>query len=89
MKTSMNSVQQIETYLNGTMDTQERLVFEAHLITDRSLRFHVYLQRGVYSIVKHYHRKKLKEEAERIHQRIFRDPQKRAYQRSIIQLFKH
>jgi hypothetical protein len=71
------------------MDTQERLVFEAHLITDATLRFHVFLQRRVYSVVKLYHRKKLKEEAERIHQRVFRDPQKRAYQHSITQLFKN
>jgi hypothetical protein len=35
-----------------------------------------------------YHRKKLKEELESVHQQIFSDPEKTIYQQHVYQLFK-
>ena len=83
----MNNMQKIEAYLTSRLETEERLVFEAQLLTDPVLRLNVLLQRKVYAILKLYHRKKLKEQAELAHRRLFSDPDKADYQKSITQLF--
>jgi len=89
MRTSLNDLRQTENYLHGALSPEESLVFEAHLLKDPVLRLNVYVQQKVYTLLRLYHRKKVKEELEEVHQRIFRDPAKADLQQEIAQLFKH
>jgi len=89
MRTSLNDIQKIENYLGGKLNSNESLVFQARLLIDPVLKLNVYVQQKVYSILLLYHRRKLKEEAEIVHQRIFSDPQKVDFQQAILQRFKH
>ncbi len=45
-------------------------------------------QLKAYALIKMFHRKKLKEEIESIHDQLFNDPNKRVFQQNIYQLFK-
>lgn len=85
----MNDIRQAEGYLQRTLSPEEALVFEARLLTNPLLRLDLYVQRKVYTLLRFYHRQKVKEEMEDMHQRLFRDPAKADFQRQIISLFKH
>jgi len=89
MRISLNDIRSIENYLEGTLTPEESLVFQAKLLSDPVLKWNVYVQQKVYSILHLYHRKKLKEEAETIHQRLFGDPMRVDFQQAVYQLFKH
>ena len=88
MRTSLNEIRQIEKYLLRQLSTEEALVFEARLLTNPVLKANAYLQQKVYQLLRIYHRKKLKEEVEAVHQRLFSDPEKADFQQNIIHLFK-
>jgi len=88
MRTSLNDVRQTEQYLNGQLTPEEVLVFEAKLLTNPILKLNMLFQKKVYLIVAMYHRKKLKEEAEVVHQRLFNDTNKKDFQQNIYSLFK-
>lgn len=89
MRTSLNDIRNIENYLEGKLNPEELLVFQARLLSDPVLKLNVYVQQKVYSILRLYHRKKLKEEVETVHQRVFGDPLKVNLQQAVYQLFKH
>lgn len=89
MRTSLNDIRNIENYLEGKLNPEELLVFQARLLSDPVLKLNVYVQQKVYSILRLYHRKKLKEEVETVHQRVFGDPLKVKFQQAVYQLFKH
>jgi hypothetical protein len=65
----------------------ENLLFEAQMLTNPSLLLHVSLQKDIYMLLSHYHRKKLKEEVEQHHHKIFNDPKKKDFQQAIYKLF--
>ncbi|HEX5168462.1 MAG TPA: hypothetical protein VFW11_04770 [Cyclobacteriaceae bacterium] len=88
MRTSLNEIEQVEKYLFKKMNIDESLLFEARMLIHPMLRLNVSAQKKVYSLIKLYHRKKIKEEIEVIHQKLFTDPSKKEFQRSIHQLFK-
>ncbi len=88
MRTSLIEIQETEKYLLKEMDTPDRLVFEARILSNPLLRINLFFQQKVYSVVELYHRKKLKEEAEIIHRRLFDDPAKKEFQETIFQFFK-
>jgi hypothetical protein len=88
MRTSLNNTRLIENYLDGKLSPGDRLVFEARLVLNRSLRMDLHFQKKTYVFVKMYHHKKLKEEMEALHCRIFGDPNESAFQQSIYRLFK-
>lgn len=89
MRTSLNDIRQAEGYLQRALSPEESLVFEARLLTDPMLRIDLYVQRKVYALLRFYHRKKVKEEVEKVHQRLFHDPAKADFQQQIFSLFKH
>lgn len=89
MRTSLNDIRIIENYLAGKLDPEESLLLQARLLTDPVLKLNVYVQQKVHSILLLYHRQKLIEEIEEVHQRLFGDPGKGNFQRRIFQLFKH
>ncbi len=88
MTTSSNNNRTIEKYLQGEMSPSEKFLFEAQLLINPGLRMEVRAQKKAYTLVRMYHRKKLKEELESVHQQIFSDPEKTIYQQHVYQLFK-
>lgn len=88
MRTSLTEIEQTEKFLSGKMVPEDALVFEAKMLSNPLLKMNVFFQQKVYSLVRLYHRKKLKEEAEKAHQHLFHHPDKKEFQETIFQLFK-
>ncbi len=88
MRTSLNEIKHVEKYLFKQLSAEETLLFEAKLLVNPILRLNVRIQEKIYSLIKMYHRKKLKEEFEIIHENLFSDPARKEFQQSIHQLFK-
>lgn len=88
MRTSLAEIQQTEKYLLGEMDPGDALVFEARMLSNPLLKMNVFFQKKVHAVLRVYHRKKLKEEAEAIHQQLFNDPVKKEFREKIFQCFK-
>jgi len=88
MRTSLNEIKEIERYLHRALDPEDALLFEAKTLTQPELQQHVQLQRRVFSLVKLFHRQRMKHDLETIHQHLFRDPGKKTFQEKIFQLFK-
>ncbi|GET31463.1 hypothetical protein PbJCM13498_03260 [Prolixibacter bellariivorans] len=87
MMTSRNNARLIEQYLHSELSPSEQLLFEARMIAYPELQSEVRLQRKVYRLVRMYHRKKLKEELEAVHQRLFNDPRKMNFRQRIERIF--
>ncbi len=88
MRTSLNEIQQIEAYLQGRLQPAEALLFRAKLLLDPALRLNLRGQKQAYLLLKRYHRHKLKKELSAVHEQLFNDPQKTAFQQEILHLFK-
>ncbi len=88
MKTSQNNTRLIEKYLNGSLSPADRFLFESRLVIDPVLKRDLYFQKKTLQLIKTYHRERLKEELETLHQQIFNNPDKINFRLSIIQLFK-
>lgn len=85
--TSSMDTQRIEQYLTGQLSTGERLLFEARMLTNATLRADVRAQQRVYDLVRLYQRKHVLKQAEAVHQQLFTDPAHADFQESIHQLF--
>ena len=83
----MNNIRDIEEYLGGRMELKETIRFETRLLREPVLRINLYLQKKILEFVQMYHRKKLKEEIQEIHQRLFNDPEKVAFHKSVTRHF--
>jgi len=88
MRTSLTEIRQAEQYLGGQMNAEDRLLFEAKMLTNPVLNMNVAVQQKVRRIVALFHRAQLKEQAAAVHQQLFSDPRKKDFQQSIHQLFK-
>lgn len=87
MRTSLNEIRQIEKALQSELTPEDALVFEAKSLINPSLRLNIFWQKRIYELLRYYHRKKLKERAEQIHQKVFSDPSKSSFRKNILQLF--
>lgn len=87
MKTSLNNARIIEQFLAGKLNGVNRLLFAARLKVNPGLRNDLRFQQKTLWLVKIYHRKKLKEELESLHQQIFSNPLKKDFQSNILGLF--
>ena len=87
MRTSLNDIQTIEHFLGETLSSNEKIVLESRLLAHPELTLQIRLQRKIYRLVKLFHRKKVKQEIEKIHNDIFSDPAKTSFQQQIFQLF--
>lgn len=87
MKTSLNDTHTIEQYLAGKLSPWNRMLFVSRLKVNAGLRNDVELQKKIYWLVKIYHRKKLKEELESLHQQLFNNPEKKDFRRRILEIF--
>lgn len=88
MRTSLNNIRQAEAYIKGRLAPQESLLFEARLLTDPLLRLNLRMQQKAYTLIRMFHRKKLKEEVAGVHEQLFNDPEQAAFRQQIKQLFK-
>ena len=88
MRISLNNIREIESYIDGTMDRNDVVLFEEKMRSDSLLQLNVSLQEKVLAIVRMYHRKRLKMELEEVHQRIFNDPGKETFKESVMQIFR-
>ena len=86
MKT-LRETKEIDRYLLGKMSTASRLLFEARLLIDPTLKLRVEWQQRLYSIIKRSGRRQMKSEVARIHHQLFSDPAKREFQLNVFQLF--
>ena len=89
MKTSWNDIKIAEDYVEGRMDRNTRISFESHLALNPLLSTDLRFLKKTYQLVKMYHRKKMKEELDALHKRIFSDPNKIAFRQNIFQIFKN
>lgn len=87
MKTSSNNTYLIEQYLEGKMSPLDKLMFETKMLVNRDLRKDLYFQQKTYHLIKMYHRKKVREDLELLHQHIFSDPTKIKFQQRILNIF--
>ncbi len=88
MSNSLTDIRRAERYVTGKMAEEDSLVFEARMLVDPTLRANVHFLQKTFALLKLYNRRKLKQEAEAIHQRLFNDPHKQDYRDHIFQLFK-
>jgi hypothetical protein len=88
MRTSLNEISAIESYLHKTNDVQDSLLFEAKMLTQPELPIRVHLQQKIERLVKFFHRKKLKQDLQQMHNNLFADPEKKTFQQQILQHFK-
>ena len=86
MKT-FNETAIIEDFLQGKLPTSSRLLLEARLILDASLRRRVETQRKLYTIIRQSGRRKIRSEIEKIHHQLFTVPEKQNFREVIDQLF--
>ncbi len=87
MRASLIEIKQIEDYLFRRMGKEDSLVFEAKLLLDDELRQKMLLQKKTYELVTLYSRKRLKEEIEEVHNKLFREPEHESFREKIVRLF--
>jgi hypothetical protein len=86
MKT-LHETKEIDRYLLDKLNPASRLLFEARLLIDPTLKLRLECQRRVYSIVRGSGRRQMKSEVARIHHHLFNDPASREFQSNVFQLF--
>ncbi|MCB0668299.1 MAG: hypothetical protein KDC80_20875 [Saprospiraceae bacterium] len=86
MKILWNKALWVERYLVRLK--RQKSHSEKFLEVIPGLKEEVQLQSRVNVLVKHYHRKKLREELESISSYLLSDPSKKDFQRKIFQIFK-
>ncbi|WDF76296.1 hypothetical protein PQ469_20620 [Mucilaginibacter sp. KACC 22773] len=87
MRTSLNNIARIEAHLLGSQKPTDALLFEATLLLDDSLPVDVSAQKQVYSMVRQYSRKQLKQEIEAAHEKLFSQPEHLSFKQKIARLF--
>ena len=85
--TILREIKSIDRYLQGTMDPASSVVFEARLLINPTLARRVFFQRKLYSLIKKSGRREIKDEAERIHLKLFNDPSKAGFRNEIFKIF--
>jgi len=86
MRTSLIETQQIDAHLfNKPME--DRSVFEARLILDPTLQDTINWQKKTHSLINLYCRKKLREEIEAVHLKLFTQPKHELFRQKIVRLF--
>ncbi|MEJ0054352.1 MAG: hypothetical protein WDN75_01075 [Bacteroidota bacterium] len=87
MRTSLNEIREAERFLTGNMQPEDSLLFQAKLITGPSLRFNVFLQSKIMEIVLLFDRRKMKNEIERLRDKLFNNPDKSDFTLRINRIF--
>lgn len=88
MRTSLNEIKTIEAYLSNSLTVGERLLFEAHMIVDRTLRKNVFAQKLVRRLVEHHRHVALKEKFDQLFESTFFHPDNAEMKHDILKNFK-
>ena len=88
MRKSLREIERIEAFLHQKMPLPESLVFQARVLTNPLLQIQTSIQKKIYSLVRLYGRQQAKAEIARAHERLFKLPAHRAFQREISNIFK-
>jgi hypothetical protein len=89
MRTSLIEIQETEQYIQGNMDTGDRLVFEARMLTNPMLEANTRLQRQAYKLLlRLFHIKKVKQEITAVQQHVFTSQVHESFRQQIQSLFK-
>ena len=88
MKISWNDTRHIERYLDDELSKDEKILFEAQLVSDSRFKLNVGLHRQIHALIKLYGRKKMKAEIGKIHHKLFKSPEHIIFQQRLQQLFK-
>jgi hypothetical protein len=83
----LDEVRDIDKYLFDKLDEPSELVFEARMLIDPTLKLRVEWQKRIYAIVRLSGRRRIRNEAERIHRQLFDDPTRSSFQQDVLQLF--
>jgi len=86
MKT-LRETKEIDRYLLDKLSPASKLLFEARLLIDPTLKLRVEWQQKLYAIIKRSGRRQMKSEVARVHHQLFNDPAKREFQLNVFQLF--
>ena len=87
MKISWNDILPIERYLNDDLSQEDKILFEAQLVLDADLKLKVGVFKKIHTLIKLYGRKKMKREIEKIHNRLFHNPEHVVFQQRVLELF--
>lgn len=87
MRTSLNEIKTIEAYLSNSLAVGERLLFEAHMIVDRTLRKNVFAQKLVRRLVEHHRNVLLKEKFDQLFEATLNHPDQENLKRDILKNF--
>lgn len=88
MRTSLNEIAQIESWVTGRLQPSEKLLFEARLLVSPALRDQLKLQQAIHQVVRLFARKQLKQELRAVQNNMFRQAGKSAFQQEVNQIFK-
>jgi hypothetical protein len=87
MRTSLNEIRNIEKYIQCSLSVDDKRALEQRLHCDEAFRIYVFLQRKIHRLLPFYKRRRIKEQAEKVHQRLFQNAEHTAFRESIFQLF--
>jgi hypothetical protein len=87
MRTSLNEIKLIDQHLFKLAEPGDALLFDAMLILNPQLQEQMIWQKKTHALVQQYGRKKLKNELEAVHQRLFNEPEHRSFRNRILKLF--
>jgi len=87
MRTSLNEIQEIERYILGAMGEVEAVAFQEQLRRNPVQRLNLMVQLKVMTVIKMYHRKRLKTQLEEVHERMMNDPLKASWRERLVSLF--
>ncbi len=87
MSASLTDIHTIEQFLAGRLRPDERLVFEARMLTQPALQRNVILQQKIQAAAVAFGRHQLKQQLKAVHQNLFSHPRKRLWQQRILQYF--
>lgn len=87
MRTSLNEIKKIEDHLFQKSAKEDSLLMEARLILDPALRDKFVWQEKTYEVIKMYGRKKMKEDLDAIHRKLFLDPEHESFKNKILKIF--
>lgn len=88
MRTSLNEMKEIEGYLLQTTPVEDRLMLEVKMALEPTLAEKVDLQKKVYSQVRQYARRQLREEIRSVEGELFSQSKYQLFKQRILRLFK-
>lgn len=88
MRTSLDEIRELETYIHGAHSPEDGLLMTAKLQLDKGLAQKVEQQEKAYLLVREYGREKLREEIREVQHRLFSAPRHQRFKQRIMNLFK-